>query len=161
MAHKRSSICRSGFPCGECLHPCAEWKRKVIENLKKRALAIGGKRFQKDEDIELDLEGELDRIDWREFDGRGARLMKSSKGLPMEPCRCHNNSAMVALQRKWECWTGLALSDDGIWRVHSWVRIPSTGSICETTEPRLKYYGVKVDPHSCLDFPPGEIETGP
>ncbi len=116
----------------------------LVAMLKARALEHGGSKFQVEGVIERDLADELPRADWQAFDGRRARLVKSSKGIYMEQSRCHENAAILALSRKWECWTGLALSDDGIWRVHSWARVPSTGTICETTTPRVKYLGVKL-----------------
>ena len=62
--------------------------------------------------------------------------------------QCHRNSAL--------CWeanvsicdicTGYALSDDGIWRQHSWcIKFHSTRKInwnvVETTEARIAYFG--------------------
>ena len=122
---------------------------RLVAKLKRACLRIGGKRFQIPGIIERDLADELGRDDWRWFGGGQARLMRSSKGLRMEQSQCHSNSAAVALQRGWECWTGLALSSDGVWRTHSWVRIHSTGTIRETTTRRTDYYGVKVDPRTC------------
>ena len=71
------------------------------------------------------------------------RHLKSSKGLSVEQSRCHNNSAIVAHQRGWEWWTGMAYLN-GEWLAHSWVVIPSTGTVVETTIPREIYYGVKM-----------------
>jgi hypothetical protein len=56
---------------------------------------------------------------------------------------CHQNA--VALWRAGECdaiGTGYALSNDGLWREHSWgIR---DGKPVETTVPRLKYYGIAM-----------------
>jgi hypothetical protein len=125
---------------------------KRVEKLKAMCLQFGGSRFQVPGIIECDLAGELDRTDWRTFNGGLARVIKSSKGIPMRTCECHENAARVALSRKWECWTGLALSDDGIWRVHSWARVPSTGTLIETTVPRVKYLGVKLNTEDTEDL---------
>jgi hypothetical protein len=40
--------------------------------------------------------------------------------------------------------TGYALSDDGLWREHSWAWDPS-GALIETTEPRTRYFGIRMD----------------
>jgi hypothetical protein len=40
--------------------------------------------------------------------------------------------------------TGFALSDDGMWRPHSWLRA-SSGTLIETTEQRVAYYGFAFD----------------
>ncbi len=124
----------------------------LVSLLKARALEHGGDKFQVPGIIERDLDSELRRTDWVAFDGSNARVIKSSKGIPMRTCGCHENAALVALSRKWECWTGLALSDDGIWRVHSWARVPSTGTIIETTTPRVKYLGVKLSIEDTQDL---------
>jgi hypothetical protein len=124
----------------------------LVSILKARALELGGERFQVEGIIERDLGyGELERRDWVAFDGPG-RVIKSSKGIPMRACGCHENAARVALQRGWECWTGLALSEDGIWRVHTWARVPSTGTIIETTVKRVKYLGVKLSVEDTEDL---------
>lgn len=39
--------------------------------------------------------------------------------------------------------TGYALSDDGLWRQHSWANTPDE-KIVETTEPRLAYAGINT-----------------
>lgn len=126
----------------------------LVDRLKKRALKLGGKSFQVPGVIERDLYDELKRpeSEWVAFDGALARVAKSSKGIPMQTRGCHENAAVVALQRNWECWTGLALSADGCWRVHSWVRIPSTGRLLETTTPRTMYLGVKLSKEDTEDL---------
>jgi hypothetical protein len=71
--------------------------------------------------------------------GQSARLIAGKVG------RCHENSlALVTEHSDWRWWYGLALSDDKIWRVHSWVK-DSRGQIVETTEPRKLYFGVPAE----------------
>jgi hypothetical protein len=57
---------------------------------------------------------------------------------------CHENSA--ALHQKdpvrYEVRTGYALSEDGIWRPHSWVVDAENNDIIETTKNRTMYFGV-------------------
>ncbi len=59
-----------------------------------------------------------------------------------EASRCHQN-----VLRLWELHpglqvcTGYALSNDGIWRSHSWCFEPTTYRILETTQKRVAYHG--------------------
>jgi len=73
------------------------------------------------------------------LDGKTVKLMK---GLPSQ---CHQNSALcwMANQDKTLLMTGYGLSDDALWRQHSWVIwIKKSGvQIIETTEPRRAYFG--------------------
>lgn len=57
--------------------------------------------------------------------------------------RCHENSLHLYLQYGYQLCTGYALSDDGMWRQHSWCiyKTPRTTKIVETTEPRVAYFG--------------------
>jgi hypothetical protein len=61
----------------------------------------------------------------------------------MEGSRCHRNVAATWIQRTHGILgigSGYALSDDGLWRQHSWGLLRE--GILETTEPRWKYFGV-------------------
>src|SRR5215469_6773718 len=63
------------------------------------------------------------------------KLMKSSS--------CHRNVAAVWTKKKFGIVgiaTGYALSDDGLWRQHSWGILRD--GVLETTETRLKYFGI-------------------
>lgn len=69
--------------------------------------------------------------------------------VPGEPSRCHENvETLVDRGRTVDGhvvvagWTGYALSDDGLWRQHSWA-VGDDGSVIETTEPRRCYAGVQ------------------
>ena len=61
----------------------------------------------------------------------------------MEDSQCHQNAA-IAWARKESgvvgIGTGYALSDDGLWRQHSWGVLRE--GILETTAPRIKYFGI-------------------
>lgn len=62
------------------------------------------------------------------------------------PHGCHENSALLWRKRRRELRlvTGYALSDDGMWRQHSWcIRPMPSGSwrVVETTTSRVGYYG--------------------
>jgi hypothetical protein len=63
------------------------------------------------------------------------KIMKSSM--------CHQNVASVWKGRRFGIVgvaTGYALSDDGLWRQHSWGVLRN--GVLETTEARLKYFGI-------------------
>ncbi len=57
---------------------------------------------------------------------------------------CHDNvNKRWAQGRIHAIGTGFGLSDDGLWREHSW-GVRKNGTIVETTEERIAYYGVKL-----------------
>ena len=64
-----------------------------------------------------------------------------------EACHCHENSCGHYLRNKNSLdvtiATGYALSEDGIWRQHSWVlwRKPRSVKVLETTTKRVLYFG--------------------
>ena len=62
-----------------------------------------------------------------------------------EECRCHENALrlMRFSNGARRLCTGYALSDDGMWRQHSWCieKRPRTVRIVETTEERVMYFG--------------------
>ena len=49
---------------------------------------------------------------------------------------------------------GYALSEDGLWRCHSWVVQPMarTVRVWETTVKRVAYFGVVLTSEECEDF---------
>lgn len=54
---------------------------------------------------------------------------------------CHDNVVKMFHQNLVdEAWAGYALSDDGLWRFHSWGR--SAQGWIETTDLRCAYWGV-------------------
>jgi hypothetical protein len=59
-----------------------------------------------------------------------------------EAIRCHDNSVLFqAAHPHLHVCTGYALSNDGIWRSHSWCFEQRTCSIIETTVKRVAYHG--------------------
>lgn len=81
-----------------------------------------------------------------------------------EPNGCHANSATLWLRGAADALgTGYALSDDGLWRQHSWA-LTGTGrgrKIVETTVARDRYYGVELTGPHALAFAlaniPGQV----
>jgi len=61
----------------------------------------------------------------------------------MKSSSCHQNVAFLWTKRKFGIVgiaTGYALTDDGLWRQHSWGILRD--GVLETTEARLKYFGI-------------------
>lgn len=61
----------------------------------------------------------------------------------MQSSACHQNVAALWIKRRFGIVgiaTGYALSEDGLWRQHSWGI--SREGLLETTEIRLKYFGL-------------------
>jgi hypothetical protein len=71
----------------------------------------------------------------------------------LEEGRCHENVAEMWVDKKYDLTavaTGYALSEDGLWRQHSWgIR---NGEIVETTALRLKYFGKSMHGSDADEF---------
>jgi hypothetical protein len=71
----------------------------------------------------------------------------------MSKSRCHENVARVWTRKRHGVLgigTGYALSDDGLWRQHSWgVR---REGVLETTVPRTKYFGLLLQEEEADGF---------
>lgn len=71
------------------------------------------------------------------FLGDNVKMWKLAEG------RCHDNvDYIVGRWPHFMGFTGFALSQDGLWRYHSWIWDPVRNCVRETTEPRLVYYGI-------------------
>lgn len=67
------------------------------------------------------------------------------------PSRCHENAAHLWIRGEVEgIGTGYALSDDGLWRQHTWGVTGET--VTETTAPRERYVGVRLEGVDALKF---------
>lgn len=81
--------------------------------------------------------------------GKSAKMMKGEVG------HCHSNSAKLYSINKdnfdVRICTGYALSDDGMWREHSWLirHYPRSNEIIETTKKRICYFGWVLTPEEC------------
>ena len=99
------------------------------------------------------IEEDLGRIIERGilWDGADAEMMLG------QPSQCHMNSAYCwdANRDKTTIATGYALSEDGMWRQHSWCvgfYDDETPYIVETTSPRIAYYGFPMTYAECERF---------
>jgi len=72
--------------------------------------------------------------------------------------RCHANTSNLWLANKDQheivICTGYALSNDGMWRQHSWLalRRPRSIQIIETTERRVAYFGFAMTEEEAMKF---------
>ena len=81
----------------------------------------------------------------RSFDISGLTLQE------MEPSQCHSNVFdLCSKDPSARVLTGYGLSDDGVWRPHSWCI--KDGQIIETTVPRVAYFGVAPSLEMCRDW---------
>lgn len=122
-------------------------KMKKMFVLRDRLLSFGG-----NEACLPIVEEDFDAIMQRGqlFYGKGSRMRR---GLPSQ---CHYNSSLLWKANVGHCQiaTGYALSEDGIWRQHSWVVQPLTVKyrVWETTTPRVAYFGFVMTDEECQDF---------
>jgi len=137
-----------------------EWKKLLEEKtqsrlrqmpalipLHDRLLSLGG------ECVCLPVvEEDLDRLLGRGtvFPGSGALFKKGAN------CQCHSNSAFLwdANRSLLALMTGYALSEDGVWRQHTWCvfkrRRPAR--IIETTASRVLYFGYHMTAEESRKF---------
>lgn len=87
----------------------------------------------------------------------------NAERIPGEPCQCHENSALLWRENRdvTNICTGYALSEDGMWRQHSWLihRKPRSNKIVETTRPRVLYYGFAMPPELSEKFADEVLDT--
>ena len=80
-----------------------------------------------------------------------------ARRVPGARSRCHGNAARLwwGNRDKVGLCTGYALSDDGIWRQHSWcldLSDPRRAHVVETTTPRVRYYGYLLNEREAEEF---------
>ena len=107
-------------------------------------LSIGGVGVVPSE--EPDLDKLLERGYLR--DARGVRMKKG------RPVQCHGNAARIwEMNRNWAVIvTGWALTADGLWRQHSWVKDRRDDRLFETTTKRELYFGFDLEPAEAVIF---------
>ena len=119
-----------------------EEKCKPVLKLKEILLNIGGCETCLPA-IEEDLENIIQY--GQVWDNVTRKMMKA------RPSQCHSNSAELWYNNREKykqghaviICTGYALSEDGMWRQHSWLvhAKPRANVIVETTVPRVAYFG--------------------
>lgn len=132
--------------------PDREWLERAVDHTR------GHGPHPELKDILLDIGGWaacIPRIepDIEKIMARGRRFPGKSIMMKGEPSRCHSNSAYCWDENRDSCsiCTGYALSRDGMWRQHSWVRTNS-GLVVETTEKRAQYFGYIMNLAECEMF---------
>lgn len=127
--------------------PVEAFSQPELYELRNHLLTLGGSEVcmpWKDPDVKQIIErGQL----WY-----GDRLRMTSG----EPCQCHANSAYHWHRNpdKLVLCTGYALSEDGMWRQHSWCVEPRVrkSRIVETTVERIAYFGFAMTEEEADDF---------
>jgi hypothetical protein len=113
-------------------------KQPRMLELREKLLGINGCAVVVPQKAEPKLEALLAR--GTVFDGRG-------DWMKMAPSACHWNVSYLWLHvagRPFSIGTGYALSEDGLWRQHSWAM--DGDKIVETTVPRHTYFGIVLNP---------------
>lgn len=106
-----------------------------------RLVAIGGWH------VASGLEQDLDQLLARGEERKPASVVLCEG----EPCRCHSNSARLhEADARNQIATGWALSEDGLWRQHTWCE--RDGTLIETTLPRERYFGFPLDDQEATTF---------
>lgn len=134
--------CRAkGWTLGKTLTMCPE-----LEPLKRKLLSLGGTAAC----IwgEPDYEAIMTR--GQAWDGRDVL-----RG-PGAASRCHGNvSRLWETNKDFRICTGWALSDDGMWRSHSWGLLGD--KIVETTASRVGYFGFVMTDDEAARFAAGNL----
>jgi hypothetical protein len=80
---------------------------------------------------------------------------------PGVPSNCHGNTAMLYVHHRGavQIASGYALSEDGLWRQHSWGINAADGRAIETTVRRVRYYGaIFRDDDESVEFFIGNVD---
>src|SRR5262245_33475586 len=115
---------------------------EVFDLLQDRLLKMGGKRLVRQEGDEFAAE----------VLARGRLFDLPVKRKRGQRNRCHANAADLWARDpdRLQLATGYGLSDDGLWRLHSWA--VGQGRVIETTEVRLRYFGFVHEPKEAARF---------
>ncbi|HEV2643050.1 MAG TPA: hypothetical protein VGT98_10095 [Candidatus Elarobacter sp.] len=116
-----------------------------LDELKRRLLSMGGWAV-----VLREQEPDLDAIL-----SRGVLLSGDDAVQDIaEDSQCHFNSGMQHLlnPKGRAIMTGYALSEDGMWRQHSWIYDRDDDAVVETTEKRVGYFGVLLDDLEAITF---------
>lgn len=102
--------------------------------------------------------------DMEHFLTRGQLWGKTQKMMPGAPSQCHMNACLLWEQNQDQLFvaTGYALSNDGLWRQHSWCVLPGArgAGVIETTQRRELYYGYVMTLEETIDFGTNNTDMG-
>lgn len=121
------------------------WMNTGLLMLHKKLLSFGGVRTVLPV-VEDDLRNIMERGQlW---------LGDTPKIMPGQPSQCHRNSCACweANEARTILCTGYALSEDGLWRQHSWLVDFTFPQIVETTAPRVAYFGFAMTREEASNF---------
>jgi hypothetical protein len=129
---------------------CRVWaheNREMIASLKAKLFAIGGNKISPQPCPFVS-----------DIASHGVLVELPVKFRQMDGNRCHHNVARLWEQRKKHgrlkaIATGYALSEDGMWRSHTW-GLAAT-HILETAVVRLQYFGIPMDAEDADAFAAG------
>jgi hypothetical protein len=112
---------------------------KSIKELCSHLLEIGGESVA----VQFNEPPEVCKAILKQGEITSSENLKMVKGNERE---CHANSAVLwsKNRKKYFLVTGFALSDDGTWRRHSWVKTVD-GKLIETTIKREVYFGMTLE----------------
>lgn len=132
---------------GEPANPAESEKMRKMFALREKLLSFGG--------IEACLP--LVEEDYDAIMERGEFFYGSSYMRKGRPSRCHENASLLwdANRNNTKIATGYALSEDGLWRQHSWVvQELESGRlrVWETTVRRVAYFGFVMTEEECEKF---------
>jgi hypothetical protein len=89
---------------------------------------------------------------WLERDGTDHTREKITV-VPCERNECHRNCATIwkSSPDTVSIVTGYCLSSDAMWREHTWL-MDGTDAIIETTVPRTRYFGMRLNGENAQEF---------
>lgn len=148
------------------------WQRDNLHQIKTEELSEPAKSqvtvYQKLNDILLEIGGSETCFAYWDSDftkllERGYYRNGKSRKAKGKACHCHYNASRIYDERADEndatICTGMALSNDGMWRQHSWIiqkyESPSGKAktrILETTEKRVAYFGFELTDDEANEF---------
>ena len=116
-------------------------RQTELRKLKRKLLSLGGEAVCLQYEPDLDLLLTL-----------GQEYAQPVRRVPGVNSACHLNVGRLFDEKRLAAIvTGWALSEDGIWRQHSW-GIDWKGRLVETTLPRTRYFGVYMVRETANEF---------
>ena len=127
----------------------AALKQPALRRLREKLLRLGGVALVAPPARDPDLDAVL---------AAGVAFEATNvKHVPGLDSQCHANVSRLWAEKseRLQIVTGYALSDDGLWRCHTWGL--ETDRVVETTEMRLLYFGVTLTTEGAARFAKANI----